>query len=370
MGYILCTAENSSIAADIACVIGANVKKDGYFIGGRYIVTWAAERFIELALPEEYGYAGNNDIWDREQPQRIEQAYNELPLFPGEFKTYVIKKAEKQFDIIKNLINRRDAEYIIDCGDMGAEGHISQWFIREKADNIKPVKRFCTSSLTDEAIKYSVAHLRGAEEFDNIIIGEYCRKCADWIFNMSVSRCASIKYKARIDIERIELPALFFIVKRYMDVNNFKADDFFQIKASFAGGFSAILKEKAAVDSKLTNLSILTDRNAAEKMAQEIRELKTCIISSVETKKKAVERPRLYDITELQCDANRLYAYTAAEVSGTAQSLYEKHKVITYPRTDSRYITADLQQYVPVMTEYIQALDYTMLYQKSYWTMD
>lgn len=151
-------------------------------------------------------------------------AYSQLPLIPDEFKLVVLTPTKEQFRIVKDLINREDVDLIIDCGDMGAEGHILQWFIREKANCKKPVKRFCATSLTDEAINQAMSNLRPIEDFRSIIKGEFCKKKADWILGMSMSRAASLKYSAGINVGRVQSPTLYFIVKRYLDVNSFKVN--------------------------------------------------------------------------------------------------------------------------------------------------
>lgn len=359
MGYKLCTAEKPSVAGDIARVVGASERKNGYYIGNGYIVTWAVGHLVGLAEPEEYGYVSKDDMWDREQPQFKEKAYSELPLLPSTFKTIVLEPTKDQFAIMKELMHRDDVDYIIDCGDMGAEGHILQWLIRDKAGCKKPVKRFCATSMTDEAIKESMANLRDASEFKNVILGEFCKKRADWIMGMSMSRCASIKYSARVDVGRVQSPTLYFIVKRFVEVNNFKPTDYYQLEAAFAEGFRTFwLKDtdNRFLPSDKDNENRLMNKAIAEKTAQTIKAYRTGVVSALELNKKATDRPQLYDITELQRDGNRLYGYTASEVLETAQALYETHKVLSYPRTDSRFITTDLQPYMAVRVQEIASI--------------
>ena len=349
MNYKLCIAEKPSVAKDIARVIGANKRENGYFIGNGYIVTWAIGHLVGLAEPEEYGFVSKNDMWNKDTPQFKDKAYMELPLFPNTFKTIVLEPTKDQFDIIKSLMHRNDVELIIDCGDMGAEGHILQWLIREKADNKKPVKRFCNTSLTEEAINTSMSNLRDIDEFKGIILGEFCKKRADWILGMSMSRCASIKYNARVDVGRVQSPTLYFVLKRFLDVNNFIIKDYYQIKTELIEGFNvSFTKDNQHFISPLDKDSDnrLINKSVADCLSKEIKNLKTGIISDLNLNHKAVDRPQLYDITELQRDGNRLYNYTASDVLETAQSLYETHKILSYPRTDSRYITTDLVPYM------------------------
>ena len=234
MGYKLCMAEKPSVARDIASVIGADKKCKGYYEGNGYRVTWAVGHLVGLAEPEEYGFVSKEAMWRDEK----EKAYAELPIIPDNFKLVVLEQTEEQFEIIKELIHRDDTDEIINCGDMGAEGHILQWFIREKAECTKKVRRFCATSMTEEAIRQAMSHLRPEEEFANIIKGEFCKKKADWIMGMSMSRVESLKYKTGINVGRVQSPTLYFVVKRYLEVKNFKVTNYYGIQADLKEGFS------------------------------------------------------------------------------------------------------------------------------------
>lgn len=354
MGYILCTAEKPSVAGDIAKVIGATKKCTGYYEGNGYRVTWAVGHLVGLAEPEEYGYMSLKDMWDKENPQNKKEALSQLPMIPEEFKLIVLPTTRDQFKIMSNLMNDPECEYIIDCGDAGAEGHILQWFIRVKAGCRKPVKRFIATSMTDEAIMDAMQNLQPAEKYIPVINGEFCKKKADWIMGMSMSRGASITYNARVDVGRVQSPTLFFVVKRYLDVMSFKSKDFYTFKAHMKEGFSVFFNKDTQSffpqNSKDSDNRLL-DRQIADKTANEIKSIGSGKITLFETQKRATDRPRLYDITELERDGNRIFGYTAEEVLKTAQSLYETHKITTYPRTDSRYITHDL---APLMIERVR----------------
>ena len=346
MGYKLCMAEKPSVAKDIAAVIGADKKGNGFYEGNGYRVTWAVGHLVGLAEPEAYGFVSQEDMYN----DQTQVAYDELPLIPETFKLIVLEPTKEQFEIIKKLINDPNCEEIINCGDMGAEGHILQWFIREKAGCKKKVRRFCATSMTEEAIKYAMEHLRPEEEFSNIIKGEYCKKKADWIMGMSMSRVESIKYHTGITVGRVQSPTLYFVVKRYLDVTNFKVTNYYSMEAKMNEGFSVIwTKDTEGVfpagvkDSE----NRVLDKNIVEAKSCKIGLSKKGIITKVEKKKKGNDRPQLYDITELQREANRKYGYTAAMTLATAQALYETQKVLSYPRTDSRYITSDLESYMP-----------------------
>ena len=365
MGYKLCTAEKPSVAKDIARVIGADKKEDGYYIGNGYIVTWAVGHLVGLAEPEEYGYVKQSEMYlDDEAKAR---AYGELPLIPREFKLVVLEPTKKQFEIVKKLMHREDVELIIDCGDMGPEGHILQWLIREKAGNVKPVKRFCATSMTDEAILYAMNNLRNADDFLPVIRGEFCKKKEDWILGMSLSRALSIKYNAALNVGRVQSPTLAFVVKRYLEVVNFKETNYFALQADVdAEGVFSIFWNKdndGVFPSEIkTSDGKVLEKSALDAKCAEINSYKCGTVSDIITTKKANDRPQLYDITELQRDANKRFGYSAAVTLATAQALYETQKVLSYPRTDSRYITSDL---IPYMTERVKMVGTIPKYSKT-----
>lgn len=355
MGYKLCTAEKPSVARDIARVVGANNKMDGYFEGAGYLVTWAVGHLVKLAEPEAYGYLPQSEIYG----EKREQAYAELPLLPTDWKLEVIENSKRQFEIVKSLMHRADVDYIIDCGDMGAEGHILQWLIRQKAGCTKPVKRFCATSMTDEAIKAAMSNLREEKEFIPIIRGELCKKKADWMLGLSLSRAESLKYKTSIRVGRVQSPTLAFVISRYSEVKNFKVTNYYTITAKVcAGGATFNVFWKADKDGliapdKKDGSGRCLDRAVVARCADSIVGDGHGRVIKVSSAKRGTDRPQLYDITELQRDANRRYGYSAAITLVAAQALYETQKVLTYPRTDSRYITSDLEGYMP---ERVQAI--------------
>lgn len=347
MGYRLCMAEKPSVAKDIAKVIGADRKCHGYFEGSGYRVTWAVGHLVGLAEPDAYGYVAKGDMYADEEHKK--KAYEELPLLPDEFTLVVLDATKEQFEVVKDLINDSRCTEVINCGDMGPEGHILQWFIREKAGCTKPVRRFCATSMTDEAIREAMEHLRPEEEFANIIKGEYCKKKADWIMGMSLSRCASLKYGTSITMGRVQSPTLYFIVKRYLEAQRFKVTDYYGMEAELAEGFSVSWSkdtEGVFPEGMKDSEGRVLDKAEVEGKCAEIEKIRNGTVTQAEKKKRGTDRPQLYDITELQRDANRKYGYTAAETLAAAQALYETQKVLSYPRTDSRYITSDLKPYM------------------------
>ena len=346
----LCIAEKPSVGREIARVIGADTPHNGYIEGNGYIVTWAVGHLVTLAEPSEYGYVPQKDVYT----DGMTRAYEELPLIPDSFKLVVLEKTAAQFEIVKRLMHRPDVDRIIDCGDMGTEGHVLQWLIREKAGNNKTVLRFCATSMTDEAIKQAMSNLRPIEQFNNVIKGGFCKKKADWILGMSLSRAMSIKYRAGVNVGRVQSPTLYFVVKRFLELQNFVVTDYYTMTAALNGGFSVYWNKdsegrfpQAIKDSD----GRVLDKNAVERVAAEIVNGGVGTVTKADKQKKATNRPQLYDITELQRDANVRFGYTAADTLSVAQSLYETHKVLSYPRTDSRYITTDLIPYVEKSVE-------------------
>lgn len=353
MGYKLCMAEKPSVAKDIAKVIGANRGCNGYYEGSGYRVTWAVGHLVGLAEPEEYGYVNKADMWGDGK----ERAYEQLPIIPEEFKLVVKQSTKAQFEIVKSLINDPECDEIINCGDMGAEGHILQWLIREKAGCTKKVRRFCATDTTDEAIKTAMANLRPEEEFANIVKGEFCKKKADWIMGMSMSRVESLKYNTSITVGRVQSPTLYFVVKRYLEVKNFKVTNYYGMDAELTEGFHVFWNNDTdgvfPANTKDSKGRVL-DKAAVENQQMRIKQDGTGIVSEVTREKKGNNRPQLFDITELEREANRRYGYTAALTLSTMQALYEKPlSILSYPRTDSRYITTNLK---PYMKERIEAI--------------
>lgn len=356
MGYKLCIAEKPSVASDIASVIGANKRCNGYFEGNGYRVTWAVGHLVGLAEPEAYGYMSKDEMWDRENPQNKEKALSELPLYPDNFKLIVLPKTKEQFEIVKKLMLDNDCDMVINCGDCGAEGSVLQWLIRTKVGCTKPEKRFFATSMTKEAITDAFNHLLSMERFEPVIRAEMCKKKADWIMGISMSRGASLTYNARVDVGRVQSPTLYFVVKRFLEVENFKSVNYYSFCALMKDGFSVKWDRDTKgifPVSEKDGENRLLNKSFANAKAKELSELGCGTITAFETKNRAVDRPQLYDITELERDGNRLYGYSAEEVLTVAQSLYEKHKVTTYPRTDSRYITQDI---APYMESYVRAI--------------
>jgi len=318
----LIIAEKPSVAKDIAKVLNCKQKKDGYIEGDNYIVTWAIGHLVILCDPEEY------DI------KYKKWAFNNLPVIPQKIKLKPNTKTYKQYQIVKALLNNSNVNEIICATDAGREGELIFRYIYELAKCKKPFKRLWISSLTEEAIKEGFANLKDGKIYDPLYYSAKCRSESDWLVGINGSRAYSIKYNSLLPIGRVQTPTLKIIVDRDMDVDNFTPMDYWEVKASF-NEYSGIWVDLKTKESKIDNIE------KAESIKNKVvgKEGK---ITDFQKKKVVKKPPLLYDLTELQRDANKRYGYTAQSTLDIAQGLYEKRKVITYPRTDSRYLSKDL----------------------------
>ena len=321
MGKILVLAEKPSVGREIARVLGCKHGGDGSLEGGKYIVTWALGHLVTLADPEAYDK--NWKKWDMDY----------LPMLPKKMKLVVIKETGKQFNIVKRLMERGDVSELVIATDAGREGELVARWIMEKAGWKKPVKRLWISSQTDNAIREGFANLKPAKEYDNLYKSAAARSVADWLVGLNVTRALTCKYNASLSAGRVQTPTLAMIVEREKQIKEFKPKDFWTVSAKTAN-FSALWKGKDG-QTRFNN------REEAEHLAVKI-EGKEGIITQVDKAHRRKLPPAAYDLTELQRDANKKFAYSAKETLSIMQSLYERHKVLTYPRTDSRYITDDM----------------------------
>lgn len=327
--YTLCIAEKPSVAEEIAKNVGATRKnaKEGYYEGNGYLVTWCVGHLITLAEPETYNDAFK--VWSMEV----------LPIIPQKWKLEVIEATKTQFNNVKALINRDDVELVVDCGDMGAQGHYIQWLVRLMSGCKKPVKKLCATSITSREIQRAFTCLRDINEFTYIIAGQYCKAKSDWIIGMCLSRYFSVKYRDNLNkgevlsVGRVQTPTWNFVVERYYEINNFVPKPYYQIHIALDNGVKAVYFNEN--DNKIMEEAVAKD------VVRELLAVKQVRVKEVSKEEKKLNRPQLYDITELQRDGSRLWNYSPDEVLDTMQSLYDK-KLLTYPRTDSRYITTDV----------------------------
>ena len=325
MAKILVLAEKPSVGRDIARVLGCKNEKNGYIEGNKYIVTWALGHLVTLADPETYDKKYKS--WDM----------SDLPILPKDLKTVVIKKSAKQFNTVKAQLNRNDVNEVVIATDAGREGELVARWIIEKAHIKKPIKRLWISSSTDKAIKEGFTKLKDAKEYNNLYYSAIARAEADWIVGINATRALTTKYNASLSCGRVQTPTLAMILKREDEIRNFKPKDYYTLD---------ILTEKGGNYLKLSwhdknNSTSTFNKEKIENIKKKVlnKDLKIVDVKKSNKKKYA---PSLYDSTELQRDANKMFGYSAKETLSIMQKLYEHHKVLTYPRTDSRYLTDDI----------------------------
>ncbi len=326
MNKILVLAEKPSVGREIARVLKCGKKGDGFLEGDKYIVTWALGHLVTLADPEAYD--------EKYKSWNIE----DLPMLPKELKLVVIKKSGRQFNVVKSQMNRKDITEIVIATDAGREGELVARWIIEKAHVKKPLKRLWISSQTDKAIIEGFKNLRSGNDYLNLYKAAVCRAEADWLVGLNVTRALTSKYNAQLSAGRVQSPTLAMIVNREEEIKNFKSVDYYTINAKVTGinllwenlkGNSSIYDEKMANDL----LKKVTGSNGE--------------VIDISEKEKKKFSPLLYDLTELQRDANKLWSYSAKETLNIMQRLYENYKLLTYPRTDSRYISSDIVATIP-----------------------
>lgn len=322
----LILTEKPSVAKDIARVMGCKKNGNGCIVGDKYIVTWALGHLVTLADPETYD--AKYKTWRME----------DLPMLPQNMKLVVIGQTSKQFKAVSSLLNSNEVDKIVIATDAGREGElVARWIIR-KAGCKKPMLRLWISSQTDKAIREGFATLKPASQYDNLYKSAQCRAEADWLIGLNVSRALTCRHNAQLSAGRVQTPTLAMIVKREDEILRFRPKDYFTVKADF-GGFTALYKDS-------NNQARFFDAAAAQRVADEVRD-KRGVLSEVRKVYRFKAPPAAYDLTELQRDANKKYGYSAKQTLSLMQSLYETHKLLTYPRTDSRYITKDVAATLP-----------------------
>ena len=314
MSETLIIAEKPSVAATIAAALGAKEKKDGYIAGSGYLVSWCVGHLVQLAEAAAYG------------EQYKKWSYDSLPILPQEWQYAVASDKGKQFKILKDLMHRADVSEVVNACDAGREGELIFRFVYDVAGCKKPMRRLWISSMEESAIKAGFASLKDGKEYDPLYSSALCRAKADWIIGINMTRLFSCLYGKTLNVGRVQTPTLKMLVDRDAAITTFKKEKYYHVRLSLSGVEAASAKIHAAEEAG--NLK------AACETAQAV-----CI--SVTREKKTVAPPKLFDLTSLQREANRIYGYTAKQTLDLAQSLYEK-KLLTYPRTDSSYLTDDM----------------------------
>lgn len=328
----LILAEKPSVARDIARVLKCQKKLPGALEGTQYIVTWALGHLVTLADPEEYDKKYKE--WNIEY----------LPMIPEKWELVVIKQTTKQYHAVKTQLFRKDISEIIIATDAGREGELVARWILEKAGCRKPIKRLWISSVTDKAIKEGFAHLKDGRDYTPLYHAARTRAEADWLVGINGTRALTCKYNAQLSCGRVQTPTLAMIAKREEEIRSFRPEEYYGIEC-MAGGI------KWTWQNSKNGSYRSFQKDFIETLSGELENEKLTVMELNKSAKK-IHAPGLYDLTELQRDANRRFGFSAKETLNIMQRLYENHKVLTYPRTDSRYIGSDI---VPTLKERLKA---------------
>ena len=318
----LVVAEKPSVAQSLAAVLGAKQKKQGYFEGGGFLVSWCVGHLVRLAPADAY------------DPKYSEWTYEDLPIIPKEWKFIVDPGKKEQFKVLSDLMNRADVDSLVCATDAGREGELIFRLVYQQAGCRKPMERLWISSMEEDAIKAGFSALRPSREYDLLYAAALCRAKADWLVGITGTRLFSTLYRRTLNVGRVMTPTLALVVERETAIDSFKKEKFYTVELDC--GFPAA-----------------SDRMADKKEAEKLKAAcagQTATVRRVEKKQRNASPPKLYDLTSLQRDGNRLFSYTAQQVLDYAQALYEK-KLLTYPRTDSNYLTEDTAATVPELLE-------------------
>ena len=327
MSKQLVLAEKPSVGRDIAKVLGCTQGGNGFLEGKDYVVTWALGHLVTLADPENYN--DKYKSWDME----------DLPIIPNRFKLVVIKKTTKQYQTVKTQMLRKDISEIIIATDAGREGELVARWIIEKAGVKKPLKRLWISSVTDKAIKDGFKNLKDGKAYDSLYAAANARSEADWIVGINATRALTVRYNAELSCGRVQTPTLAMIGARMDEIRSFRPVPFYGLEFT-AEGLKWVWKDQKSNSSR-------TFESSRIEALKKTLAGKEAVITKAQTKEKKTFAPPLYDLTELQRDANQIFGFSAKETLNIMQKLYETHKVLTYPRTDSRYLTSDMEQTIP-----------------------
>ncbi len=318
----LVVAEKPSVGRDIARVLGVTGRGTGCMTGKDYTVTWAVGHLVSLKEPGE-----------------VDERYRKwsmacLPMLPEDIPLKVLPATKDQFEVIKRLMNDAETEKIVCATDSGREGELIFRYIYEMAGCTKPVMRLWISSMTDAAIRAGFASMKPDSDYNALYLSARCRSEADWLVGMNASRAFSLKYNAHLSVGRVQTPTLALIVKRDREIDAFVPDDYWELTADF-GDYKGVWIDPEKKDTHISS------KEKAEALKKKVNG-RTGVVAECTREEKRTPPERLYDLTTLQREANRKYGYSADKTLKLAQSLYETHKLLTYPRTDSRYLPNDM----------------------------
>jgi DNA topoisomerase-3 len=318
--YRLVITEKPSVAQSIAKVIGATNREDGYMEGNGYLVSWCVGHLIELANPEFY--------YEKYEKWR----YEDLPILPKSWEYQISEATKKQFKLLNELMNRDDVTSLIEATDAGREGELIFRLVYHQAKCTKPFERLWISSMEDSAIVEGFVNLKPGTEYDALYEAALSRERADWIVGMNATRLFSTLYGQTLNVGRVMTPTLAMLVTREGEIDNFKPEPFYSVSISVGGVIAASER--------------MQDKKEAEELLQKVKSSDKALVAKYATTEKKEKAPLLYDLTNLQRDANRIMGFTAQQTLDYTQSLYEK-KLVTYPRTDSRFLTEDMEVGIP-----------------------
>ena len=312
--YRLVIAEKPSVAGSIAAALGVKEKKDGYIEGGGYLISWCVGHLVELADAAAYG------------EQYKKWSYESLPILPEEWQYTVAADKEKQFKILKELMHRADVSEVVNACDAGREGELIFRFVYGVAKCNKPMRRLWISSMEDKAIKAGFADLKDGRDYDALYASALCRAKADWIIGINATRLFSCLYHKTLNVGRVQTPTLKMLVDRGEAISYFKKEKYYHVRLDLSGAEAASER--------------ISDKSGADTLKAAC-EAETAVCVSLTKEKKTAAPPKLFDLTSLQREANKIYGYTAKQTLDLAQTLYEK-RLLTYPRTDSAFLTDDM----------------------------
>lgn len=324
MSKSLVIAEKPSVARDIARVLKCTKKGNGSLEGDKYIVTWALGHLVTHADPEQY------DVKYKEWKME------DLPIIPEPFKLVPIRQTTKQFNAVKTLLNRQDVNEVIIATDAGREGELVARWILAKAKSRKPIKRLWISSVTDQAIREGFNNLKDGRKYDHLYEAAVARAEADWVVGINATRALTVKYNAQLSTGRVQTPTLAMIANREQQIKNFKPKTYYGLQA-LTNTVTFTWHEKG------TNQTQSFQKEKMEQLLKSLDSVKTGEVIDVKTTPKRTPTPHLFDLTELQKEAHKRYGWSAKETLSTLQNLYERHKIVTYPRTDSKHLTSDMK---------------------------
>lgn len=345
MAKTLVLAEKPSVGRELARVLDCKKSGNGYLEGDKYIVTWALGHLVTLADPDVYDK--KYEKWDMQ----------DLPMLPQNMKLVVIPESRRQFQAVSSLMKRGDVNELIIATDAGREGELVARWIMMKAGWKGKTQRLWISSQTDKAIKDGFKNLKPAADYDNLFRSAQARSEADWLVGLNVTRALTCKYNAQLSAGRVQTPTLALIVRREEEIRKFTPREYWGITAKLQGFLSTWRDGGKNAQT--------FDRNKAEEILKKLQG-KPAVLTKVERQRKITPPPAAYDLTELQRDANKKYAYSAKETLSLMQSLYERHKLLTYPRTDSRYISQDVVATLPERLRSCMVDEYKPLAQEIY----